>query len=159
MAYRSSAGLILIFSAFTFVLGLWLLARSGRWRLLAVVITAFVGYGGLLYAVYLIPDIHLRLWTAVVVVVGFPAWLMAGPIIYGMSSRPPAQLLSQWSSKPPTRSIRFRGGIFLSVGLTAWCFGALDSELPRQVELVLLAVALYGLVLGGYWLLSGRKLI
>ena len=80
MAYRSSAGLILIFSAFTFVLGLWRFARSGRWGLLAVVITAFFGYVGLLYAVYLIPDPHLRLWTAVVVVFGFPVGLMAGPL-------------------------------------------------------------------------------
>lgn len=158
MAYRSSAGLILIFSAFTFVLGLWRFARSGRWGLLAVVITAFFGYVGLLYAVYLIPDPHLRLWTAVVVVIGFPVWLMAGPIVYGMSSRPPGQLSGQWQSKPSTRSIRYRGGIGLFLGVAAWCYGAFGSDLPRQVELALLAVALYGFVLGGYWLLSGRKL-
>ena len=126
--------------------------------MLAVVITAFVGYAGLLYAVYLIPDVHLRLWTAVVVVIGFPAWLMAGPIVYGISSRPPGQSSGQWANKPPDRSIRYRGGIVLFLGVAAWCFGAFGSDLSRQVELVLLTAALYGFVLGGYWLLSGRKL-
>jgi len=124
-----------------------------------VVITAFVGYAGLLYAVYLIPDVHLRLWTAVVVVTGFPVWLMAGPIVYGISSRPPGQSSGQWAYKPPARSVRYRGGIVLFLGVAAWGFGAFVSDLSHQVELVLLAVALlYGFVLGGYWLLSGRKL-
>jgi len=159
MPYRSSTGLLLIVSAFAFVLGLWRLARSGRWRLLVVVAIAFFGYVSLLYAAYLIPDTHLRLWTAVVVLIGFPAWLMAGPIVYGMSSRRPEQLLGVASNNHFSSSIRYRGGVVLFTGAVAWCFGAFDSDLPRQLELVLLAVALYGLVLGGYWLLSGRKLV
>jgi hypothetical protein len=126
--------------------------------LLAVLITAFFGYASLLYAVYLIPDAHLRLWTAVVVVVGFPAWIMAGPIVYGMSSRSSEQLFGEASDNLATHSIRYRGGIILLLGAAAWCYGAFGSDLPRQLELVLLAVALYGFVLGGYWLLSGRKL-
>jgi hypothetical protein len=84
---------------------------------------------------------------------------MAGPIVYGMSSRRPEQLLDVASNSHPSSSIRYRGGVVLFIGAVAWCFGAFDSDLPRQVELVLLAVALYGLVLGGYWLLSGRKLV
>jgi len=158
MSYRSSAGLLLIVSAFAFVLGLWRLAKSRRWRLLVVVTIAFFGYVFLLYAVYLIPDTHLRLWTALVVLIGFPAWLMAGPIVYGMSSRPPEQLLGEASASHPSSSIRYRGAFVLFIGAVAWCFGAFGSELPRELELVILAVALYGLVLGGYWLLSGRKL-
>jgi hypothetical protein len=158
MAYRSSAGLLLIVSAFAFVLGLWRLAKSRRWRLFAVVTTAFFGYAALLYAVYLIPDTHLRLWTAVVVIVGFPAWIMAGPIVYGVSSRTPEQLLGEASTHPSARNIRRRGGIVLFLGAAAWCYGAFGSDLPRQIELAVLAVALYGFVLGGYWLLSGRKL-
>lgn len=147
MAYRSSAGLILIVSAFAFVLGLWRLAKSGRWRLLAVVVTALFGYAALLYAVYLIPDAHLRLWTAVVVIVGFPAWIMAGPIVYGMSSRSPKQLFGEASNTPSAHSIRYRGGIILLLGAVSWCYGAFGSNLSRQLELFLLGVALYGFVL------------
>ena len=158
MAYRSSTGLILIVSAFAFVLGLWRLAKSGRWRLLAVVITAFFGYAALLYAVYLIPDAHLRLWSGVVVVVGFPAWIMAGPIVYGVSSRSSEQLFGEASDNPSTHSIRYRGSVILLLGAAAWDYGVFGSDLSRHLELVLLAVALYGFVLGGYWLLSGRKL-
>ncbi len=158
MPYRSSVGLIVIVSAFAFVLGLWRLAKSGRWRLFAVVIAAFFGYAALLYAVYLIPDVHLRLWTAVVVVLGFPAWIMAGPVVYGMSSRPPEHLLGVTSTNPSARSIRYRGAIVLFLGAAAWCYGVFGSDLSRELELVVLGVALYGFVLGGYWLLSGRKL-
>ena len=158
MPYRSSPGLILIVSAFAFVLGLWSLATSGRWRLFAVVIAAFLGYAVLLYTIFLIPHAHLRMWTAVVVVIGFPAWIMAGPIVYGMSSCPPERLLSETSTNPPARSIRYRGAIALFLGVTAWCYGVFDSDLSRQLELVVLGVALYGCVLGGYWLLSGRRL-
>jgi len=158
MAYRSSAGLLLIVSGFAFVFGLWRLAKSRRWRLLAVVLTAFVGYGALLYAVYLIPDTHLRLWTGVVVLIGFPAWIMAGPIMYGISTRTPGKLFGEAPLHPSARSIRRRGGIVFFLGAAAWCYGAFASELPRQIEAAVLAVALYGFVLGGYWLLSGRKL-
>ncbi|CBK42644.1 membrane protein of unknown function [Nitrospira defluvii] len=158
MPYRSSPGLILIVSAFAFVLGLWRLATSGRWRLFAVVIGAFFGYAALLYAIFLIPDARLRIWTALVVVIGFPAWIMAGPIVYGISSRPPEQLLGETSTNPSARSIRYRGAIALFLGVTAWCYGVFDSDLSRQLELVVLGVALYGCVLGGYWLLSGRRL-
>jgi hypothetical protein len=158
MPYRSSAGLLLIVSAFAFVLGLWRLAKSRRWRLFAVVTTAFFGYAALLYAVYLIPDTHLRLWTAAVVLIGFPVWIMAGPIVYGMSSPTPEQLLGEGSPHSSARSIRRRGGIVFFLGAAAWCYGAFGSNLPRQIELFVLAVALYGFLLGGYWLLSGRKL-
>lgn len=142
-----------------FVLGLRHLAKSGRWHLLIVVAIAFFGYVSLLYAVYLIPDTHLRLWTAMVVIMGLPAWLMAGPIVYGMSSRPPGQLLGVPKNIHSSPRIRYGGGVVLFIGAVAWCFGAFGSDLSRQLELALLVVALYGLLLGGYWLLSGQKLI
>jgi hypothetical protein len=120
--------------------------------------TGFFGYAAILYAVYLIPDTHLRLWTAIVVIIGFPAWSMAGFIVYGMSSRTPERLWGEESPHPSARRIRRRGGIVFLLGAAAWCYGTFGSNLPRQIELVVLAVALYGLVLGGYWFLSGRKL-
>jgi uncharacterized protein YjeT (DUF2065 family) len=122
--------------------------NSGRWRLLAVVITAFFGYAALLHAVYLIPDAHLRLWTAVVVIVGFPAWIMAGPIVYGMSSRLPKQLFGEASNTPSAHSIRYRGGIILLLGAVSWCYGAFGSNLSRQLELFLLGVALFSVAIG-----------
>jgi hypothetical protein len=83
---------------------------------------------------------------------------MAGPIVYGMSSRLPEQLLGAASNSRSSNRIRHRGGVVLFIGAVAWCVGAFGSDLPRQFELVLLALGLYGFVLGGYWLLSGRKL-
>ncbi|MBK9948543.1 MAG: hypothetical protein IPP12_15335 [Nitrospira sp.] len=112
MAYRSSADLLLIISAFSFVLGLWRLANSRR------------------------------LWIAFVVMIGFPAWIMAGPIVYGMSSRTPQQLLGEEWHHAPAHQIRRRGVIAFSLGAAAWCYGAFGSELPRQIELVVLAVTL-----------------
>lgn len=158
MPYRSSSGLIVIVSAFAFVWGLWRLAEAGRWRLFAVVIASFFGYAALLYAIFLMPHARLRMWTAVVVVIGFPAWIMAGPIVYGISSRP-ERLLIETSANPVSRSIRYRGAIALFLSLTVWCYGALGSDFSRKLELVVLGVALYGFVIGGYWLLSGKVLV
>jgi hypothetical protein len=76
---------------------------------------------------------------------------MAGPIVYGMSSRSPKQLFGEASNTPSAHSIRYRGGIILLLGAVSWCYGAFGSNLSRQLELFLLGAALCGFVLGGYW--------
>jgi len=121
---------------------------------LPIVLFAVTAYPILLYATYLIPEPRLRLWVGIVVVLGLPAWLMCGYIALGVSSRS----TGQDSSNPPSRDIRIRGGVVLVVGFVAWCSGAFLNDWLRYQELLPVGVALYGLLLGSYWLLTGRRL-
>jgi hypothetical protein len=158
MTYRSSASLLLIASAVMLVIGFWRAAIARRWGLFAVTVIALVAYALVLLAIVQIPDAHLRIWTMALALILFPAWIMAGPIIFGMTTRPPDQLFpEEKKSLPSTKVRRYRGLITLVAGFLAWCYGAINSDLSGSTQVLLLGIALYGQLLGCYWLIGGRS--
>jgi hypothetical protein len=149
-------GLFVVVSLVMLPIGLLLLAQARRWLALTVVCAYLVGYPLLLVELSHISDDHLRLWTVMVAVMFAVPWIAAGPIVYGIATRAPGKWYGE-DAKPPSRRIQVRGFVVFAIGATAWVIGAFTPGLSRTYEGLLLAIALYGLLLGGFWLL-GREL-
>ena len=150
----SFSGILLVGSAIALPIALLRLARARKWRPLTTVVAAVVIYPILLSATIQLAEPRLRMWVGVIVVLGAPVWLLLGYIAWGIAER---GKISQVPA-PPQSSIRIRGAIVLAFGAIAWYLGAFAETWSRLEELLLLAAALYGLVLGGYWLGTGHKL-
>jgi hypothetical protein len=157
MPYRSGAIFLIIASAVALVIGLYRAAKARRWVLFAGTAVFVAGYPILIAAIFQIADRHLGLWVLLAVLMFFPAWIMAGVAVYGMTHRSPDQWFGV-GAKPPSAKIRYRGLVALVIGLIAWCVGALNPELSNNVQLPLLAIAGYGLLFGCFWIIGGRRL-
>lgn len=151
---RSFSGILLIGSAIALPIALLKLAHARKWRPFTMTVAAVALYPVLFAAATHLAEPRLRMWVGIVVVLGVPVWLLSGYIALGIAER---RDFSQ-TSLPPQSSIRTRGVVVLALGTIAWYLGAFVETWSRSEEMVLLAAALYGLVLGGYWLGTGRNL-
>jgi hypothetical protein len=158
MPYRSSGGLFVLGSAVMLVMGLFSAAKNRRWYLIGSWLAFLIGWPFCLYAISQIPDPHLRLWVLVPAIMGWVPWIASGPIVYGMATRPKEQLWGDLHDQPPVKAIRIRGIVALAIGAVAWIYGVSDPTLSGGRQALVLAVMLYGLLLGLYWSLTGRKM-
>ena len=152
MAYLS-AGLFVLVSLAMLPIGLFLLAKARRWVALTLLVAYLIGYPLLLAAIFQISDKHLGIWVLAVVLPLGIGWIAAGPVVYGIAQRAPSEWFGE-NAKPPSPRIQMRGFIVFIIGAIAWVIGAFSPDLSKGLELLMLAIALYGLLLGGYWLLG-----
>lgn len=155
MAYRSG-GLFVLVSLVMLPIGLFLLAKARRWAAITLLVAYLIGYPLLVAAIFQISDKRFGFWILAVVLPLGIGWIAAGPIVYGIATRPPGQWFGE-AAKPPSSRIQVRGLIVFIIGAIAWAIGAFSPGLSKELELLVLAIALYCLLFGGYWLL-GREL-
>jgi hypothetical protein len=154
MTYRG-AGLFILVSIVSLPIALFLLAKAHRSIAFTLLVAYFLAFPLIMAAIYQVSDQHLRLWLAMVAVTGFVPWIALGPIAYGIATRRPDQWLGE-GAKPRSARVQLRGLIVFIIGAIAWAIGAFGSDLSKGFELLLVAIALYGLWLGAFWLM-GRE--
>jgi hypothetical protein len=147
--------IILVISGCLFFLGLWRLAKARRWKILLAIFATLLAYIYIVTAVSNIPDDHLRLWVVVLAILPLPGMLLSGFFVYRISEN--KKLLEEFNS-PSSVGLRYRGAISLIIGFSAWLLGAFYPIRSITFELVVLAIALYGVLLGTWWVFTGRKL-
>lgn len=49
------------------------------------------------------------------------------------------------------------GAITVLIGLSSWVYGLVNRKLSRNYEVILMGIAVYGLILGMLWLITGKK--
>ena len=154
MAYRYT-GVLIVVSAVALAVGLFRAAKTHRWGLFAGTVIFVAGYPLLLAAIFQITDKHFGGWVLIAALMFFPAWIISGIAVLGITERSPDQWFGQ-GAQPPSTRIRYQGLAVLTVGIIAWCVGAFNPELSMNVQLLLLAIACYCLLFGFVWAIGGR---
>lgn len=126
-----------------------------RHWLRTVIVVAWIAAVPLLLArVSRIEDDHLRLWVAMLTVLLFPAWLLSGFFVDAMARH-------EWPVFRDSKSMpkrRLAGGALALGGAAFWVYGATHPAMTKTRGVLVLMVALYSLVIGLYWLGTGKRL-
>jgi hypothetical protein len=152
--YYRSGGLIILASAVLLVVGLGRLLWERRWLRALIVIAAVVGFPLITLRIVRIEDDHLRLWVAMLAAVLVPMWLLCGFFVDALSRRDPA--LTADPRVSPKR--RLAGAALALVGAAFWLYGATHPTMTKTEGVMVLAGALYSLLIGSYWLGTGKRL-
>lgn len=155
MTYNSVIAWAIIGVIACLLLILVALITNRKWLQLLATIFTFCSYPILFFSTSsAIENDHLRLWVGFLVVLLAPYWLIT--VFYIGTFEKRRKNATAKSASP--LAIRIRGLIVLGVGVAAWFYGAFHSSIPTSQESTLLAVAIYGILLGSYWSISGRKI-
>jgi hypothetical protein len=113
-----------------------------------------------------IDDAHLRIWVAMPLMIFVPGYLLLGFwICVSAVDALSEKMLRTLQSSAPNKRIPFQmnrrryfGICLLAFGVCAWFYGATHPQLTSGVQAAVAGLALYPLLIGGVWLVTGEKL-
>lgn len=85
-----------------------------------------------------------------------PFWLIS---VFIMATERENEQVERGEKPVGSLRIRIKGMLVLALGVAAWFYGAFHFSIPKSQEAVLLVIAMYGILLGSYWSISGRKIL
>lgn len=157
-----------------FLLGTWVVApialtvliKKQRFRLVFYFIFAIILGPVLLRLIISIEDQHLRIWVAMPIGIFLPVYAMLGFWICvkacdALSEPNPRKLpLTVAVERNPFRMTarRYVGVLLFAIGIAVWIYGATRSQLGYGQQALVAGLALYSLLIGGYWAATGKKL-
>jgi hypothetical protein len=159
-----------------FLLGTWVVApialivlfKKRRFRLVSYFMFAIILGPFLFRLIMSIEDQHLRIWVAMPISCFIPIYLMLGFWICVKAFNALDEQNPRSQKIPPEVAVerrhfhmtarRYVGVLLFVIGIVAWSFGATHPKLGNGQQALLVAVALYSLLIGGIWAATGKKL-